>query len=199
MARERVRDAFGLTWSGFSAALAATPPGNDGRILLPWFDPEITPHVPVAGARRFDLDEADGPANVRAVVEAQMMSMAIHSAWMQGGAWPVSRIHATGGASTNREILRVMADVFGADVYQLEVANSACLGAALRARHAHAIADGRPLEWDDIIRGVVDPIATSRLQPDRGRHAMYKDLMRVYAAREAEALQRVQKSWLGPA
>ena len=45
----------------------------------------------------------------------------------------VDTIHATGGASANREILQVMADVFDADVYQFEVGNSACLGAALRA------------------------------------------------------------------
>src|SRR5262249_57704199 len=45
IARERVRDRFGLSWSGFAAALEATPPGNDGRLLLPWFDPEITPLV----------------------------------------------------------------------------------------------------------------------------------------------------------
>ncbi len=46
LARERVRDAFGMTWREFSAALDATPAGNDGRILLPWFAPEITPAVP---------------------------------------------------------------------------------------------------------------------------------------------------------
>ena len=32
LARERIRDAFGLTWPEFSSALAATPPGNHGRI-----------------------------------------------------------------------------------------------------------------------------------------------------------------------
>ena len=43
LARERVRDAFGLSWDSFSEALRRTPAGNDGRILLPWFEPEITP------------------------------------------------------------------------------------------------------------------------------------------------------------
>ena len=39
------------------------------------------------------------------------------------------------GASANRDILQVMADVFDAPVSQLVVGNSACLGAALRAYH----------------------------------------------------------------
>ena len=185
LARERVRDMFGLTWPRFSDLLATTPAGNHGRIFLPWFDPEITPPVLVPGVRRFGLSPDDAAGHVRGVVEAQMAALALHSRWM-GVA--IDRIHATGGASANRAILQVMADVFGADVYQFEMGNSACLGAALRARHAHAMAEGLRLSWDDIVRGVAEPLAASRLQPDSARHAIYQDFKRVYAAREAEAL-----------
>jgi len=185
LARERVRDAFGLSWSAFSELLAVTPPGNHGRVLLPWFDPEITPRVLKAGVRRFALADDDAAGNVRAVIEAQMAALARHSQWM-GVA--IDRIHATGGASANRAILQVMADVFGADVYQFEVGNSACLGAALRAWHAHAVQAGHPLAWDDVVRGVAEPLASSRLKPDPASRVIYQDFMRVYAAREAEAL-----------
>jgi xylulokinase len=185
LARERVRDAFALTWRDFSRLLADTPAGNNGCILLPWFDPEITPPVVAGGVRRFGLAESDGPGHVRGVVEAQMTAMALHSRWM---AVEVERIHATGGASANRDILQVMADVFGAEVYQLEVGNSACLGAALRARHAHAVSLGLDLSWDDIVRDVTAPVAASRLVPDPGRHALYRDFMRAYALREAQAI-----------
>jgi len=193
IARERVRDAFGLTWAGFSEALASTPPGNGGRLLLPWFAPEITPSVAVGGERRYGVAPGDPRQNVRGVIEAQMLAMARHSTWMRPDSWPPDTIHATGGASANREILRVMADVFGAEVCQFEVSNSACLGAALRAHHAHTIATSRPVEWDDVVRAVVAPLVTVRLQPDHQRHAMYRDLMRVHAACEAHALG------LGPA
>ena len=186
LARERVRDMFALDWIGFSRALAASPPGNDGRILLPWFVPEITPAVAAPGIHRFRLADDDAAAHVRGVVEAQMLSMALHSQWMHV---EFDTMHATGGASVNREILQVMADVFGAEVRQLAVKNSACLGAALRARHAHAAAEGRPLEWEAIVRDVVAPLPGT-LRPDRHRHAMYRDLMRAYAACEAEALSR---------
>jgi len=184
LARERVRDMFGLDWAGFSRALAAAQPGNDGGLLLPWFVPEITPSVAAPGIRRSGLEPEDGPANVRGVVEAQMLSMALHSRWMQVA---FDTIHATGGASANREILQVTADVFGAEVRQLAVENSACLGAVLRARHAHALAERRPLDWDTIVRGVVEPLPGA-LRPDRRRHAMYQDLMRAYAEFEARAL-----------
>ena len=53
LARERVRDTWRLSWPEFSAILAATPAGNGGRVLLPWYEPEITP--PVVGAGRSPL------------------------------------------------------------------------------------------------------------------------------------------------
>jgi xylulokinase len=185
LARERIRDAFRLTWSEFSRALAAAPPGNQGRILLPWFEPEITPDVPKAGIHRFGLSADDGPGNVRAVVEAQQMALALHSRWMGVN---VTTIHATGGASANREILRVMADVFGADVYQFEVGNSACLGAALRAFHADAASEGKPVGWDDVVKELAEPVAATRVQPDPERHLLYGGLMRMYAECEERTL-----------
>lgn len=185
LARERIRDAYGLDWDGFSAALRATPPGNGGRLLLPWFDPEITPPVPRPGVHRHDLPAADAAANVRAIVEAQMMALARHSRWM---AVDIDTIHATGGASVNRDVLQVMADVFGADVRPLEVANSAALGAALRALHADALSDGRPISWDEVVDGVAAPSADAPIVPDAGRHAMYVHLGRAYAAFEANVL-----------
>jgi xylulokinase len=185
LARERIRDAAELDWEGFSRSLRDTPPGNGGRILLPWFDPEITPEVLSPGVQRYGLDPEDGPANVRAVVEAQMMAMANHSAWM---GVTVDAIYATGGASKNRDILQVMADVFGASVDQLEVGNSACLGAALRAWHADELAEGRSVPWEEIVAGFVEPVSGSRVSPILEHTKIYQDLRRVYAAREAEAL-----------
>ena len=154
--------------------------------MLPWFDPEITPLVLEPGVRRHELDPADADANVRAVVEAQMMSLALHSRWM---GVKISTIYATGGASANRDVLQVMADVFDAEVLQLETGNSAALGAALRAFHADRLADGRPLAWEDVIAGFVVPRLDSRLKPQPANVATYQRLIDVYAAREREALK----------
>jgi len=186
LARERIRDAYGLTWTTFSTALEATPPGNGGRMLLPWFEPEITPAVTRPGLRRFELDAGDGPGNVRAIVEAQQMALARHSRWM---GVDVKTIHATGGAAANRAMLQVMADVFGADVYQFEVGNTAGLGAALRAFHGDATAVGQSLDWEDVVRGLAEPVASTRVRPDPRAHSIYTELMPLYAKREAEALR----------
>ena len=184
LARERVRRTFGLDWDGFSALLNASPPGNLGRILLPWFEPEITPPVPHAGAVSFGVPADDAAANVRGVIEAQMLAARLHSAWM---APRVDTIYATGGAAVNRAILQVMADVFGADVYQFDVANSAALGAALRAYHGDVVAEEGDAVWSEIVRGFADPVRDSRIAPDLARHAIYRDMLDVYAACETFA------------
>jgi xylulokinase len=185
LARERVRDAYGLTWDAFSSALGATPPGNDGRLMLPWFEPEITPTVLVPGVRRHNLAANDVAVNVRAVVEAQAMSMARHSAWM---GVEVREIVATGGASVNKDVLQIVADVFGADVYPSSVTNSAALGAALRAMHGDWHASGKAANWEDVVRGLAEPVASTRIQTDPRRHEIYRKLLPEYAAFEADAL-----------
>lgn len=185
IARERIRDGAAMTWKQFSQALESRSPGNRGAVLVPWFEPEITPFVSTPGIRRYALDADDLAANIRAVVEAQQLTMALHSRWMDVR---VSTIHATGGAAANRAILQVMADVFNAEVYQLEVANSAALGAALRAAHGDLNAEGHHMEWDDIVRDFAEPIASSRMRPDAETHGIYRRLLPIYAACEAHAL-----------
>ena len=182
LAREKVRDACGLDWRGFSEALRRTPPGNNGAVMLPYFEPEIVPKVLEPGVRRFKLDEKDADANCRAVVEAQMMSMRIHSAWM--GIRP-SQIYATGGGSSNTEILQVMADVQKCPVYRFEVSKSAALGAALRAAHAWLAERGKAPSWDDVVRGFSDPVPGSRINPDPAAAVVYDGLVRTYAECEA--------------
>jgi xylulokinase len=185
LAREHVRDEFKLTWTTFSESLRRTAPGNNGAILLPWFEPEITPTVLTPGAHRYGIPADDLDANVRGVIEAQMMAMALHSRWM---GVTVDRIYATGGAAANRDILQVMADVFGAVVYQLQVGNSAALGAALQALHGSSIAAGRPISWDDAVKGFAEPVGATASTPNPASHATYRALVEVYAAREADAL-----------
>jgi xylulokinase len=102
----------------------------------------------------------------------------------------VDTIHATGGAATNREILQVMADVFDADVYQFEVANSASLGAALRAAQADAAVRGPAVTWDEVVRELAEPVTSSRIAPVPEHVAAYREFARAYAACEAEALGR---------
>ncbi len=181
LAREAVRQRHGLNWDQFSAILAQTPAGNDGRILLPYFDTEIVPHVQKAGAQRFGFGEGDTEAEVRAVVEAQMTSMRIHSEWM--GETP-KRIQATGGASNNREILQIMADVFGVPVMRQETSNSAGLGAAVQAQFVALKESGSTVSFEELTQPHVN--ATYTLQPNPAHAEVYAKFREEYRKKEAE-------------
>ena len=54
---------------------------------------------------------------------------------------------------------------------------------------ARVIALGRT-SWEEVVKGFVEPLAEGTLSPDPARHAIYKDLIEVYAACEAHALGR---------
>ena len=180
LARERIRNQFGLTWEGFADALRSTPAGNDGAMMLPWFEPEITPAVPHETIRRFELDGAPPARHVRAIIEAQAMALSRHAQWM--GVTPRA-IYATGGAAANRDILQVIADVFGAEVHRFESTDSAALGAAIRAYQADL-----GVAWEDAVEGFVAPVTDSRVAPVPAHVETYRRLRDVYAAREAQAL-----------
>jgi xylulokinase len=107
-----------------------------------------------------------------------MMALALHSRWM---GVDVAVVHATGGASVNRSILQVMADVFGAEVRRLNLPNAAALGAALRALHADRLDAGSPLSWDDLVDGVESEAAPAPIQPIPEHRVLYRDLLVRYA------------------
>ena len=133
MARDRVRVEAGVSWHFFGVdAFAKTVPGNQGRWALPWFEPEITPLVTKPGLRaNFDFASAAPEVRIRAVVEAQAMSLRKHSLWI--GNFKTLRV--TGGASENAGILQTLADVFNATVETISTTDGAGLGSAMIAAH----------------------------------------------------------------
>jgi xylulokinase len=187
LAREKVRELYGIKdWKAFGKLVAATKPGNNGGILLPWFESEIVPRVNKPGIHRFDLDEKDVAANCRAIFEAQMMSMRIHSQWMKASP---ERIYATGGASNDAALLRVLADVMNCRVLRIEVSKSAALGAALRAAHGWLLANGEKADWERVVAPFTAPLPGSEVLPDKKAARIYDRLIEKYAACERAALK----------
>lgn len=187
LAREAVRKRFDLSWEKFSDILKRTAPGNGGRVLLPYFDTEIIPRINTPGEVRVDLDAADTEGHVRGVVEAQMTSMKLHSAWM--GETPTA-IAATGGASNNLAILQVMADVFGVAVSRQETTAAAALGAAVRAQHGYLQATGTAAGWEALTEPHLKPSVI--LKPDMQAYRAYADFAVKYAKAEAGHVARLR-------
>ncbi|MBN1675209.1 MAG: carbohydrate kinase [Kiritimatiellae bacterium] len=191
MTREQIRNTHGYqSWTAFEAALGGTPPGNAGNIGFYFTDPEITP--PTLGAGYFRFNAGDEPAgefaagtDVRAMIESQFLSLRLHGEHI--GLRP-GMILATGGASENSAIVRVLADVFGIGVYTGEQKNSASLGAAYRALHG----------WQCAKQNTFVPFAEALKQaspfkktaePDPQAHAVYSRMLARYAELETRAVE----------
>jgi xylulokinase len=174
LAREALRDQLGLDWSAFDlGGLSATPAGNHGKLMLPFFGPEITPRRDFDGpVRNFSADDPS-PVQVRALLEGQFLNMRLHSQWIGEKA---ALIRLTGGASQSNGIAQLIANVFQAPVERFAIANGAGLGAALRAAHAcgHDLAK---LQAD-----FCKPAAGSRLEPDASLGTVYDEALAEYQA-----------------
>jgi xylulokinase len=174
LAREALRDQLGLDWAAFDRdGLAKTPAGNEGKRMLPFFGPEITPRRDFdAPVRNFPAD-AEAPVQVRALLEGQFLNMRLHSLWIGEKA---GLIRLTGGASQNNGIAQLVANIFQAPVERFAIANGAGLGAALRAAHAcgHDLAE---------LQGVFcKPAEGSRLEPDPALAGVYDQALADYRA-----------------
>ncbi len=133
LAREAVKNQFKLEWSAFEKeGLSKTLLGNGGLMMLPFYEPEITPALDTGGPIFSELGTHPAEQVVRAVLECQFLNMRTHSDWL--GVDP-ERIFITGGASENDGIAQVIANVFGVPVERLDVPGSATIGAGMRAAH----------------------------------------------------------------
>jgi sugar (pentulose or hexulose) kinase len=180
-ARQWLQVEYQLHWDAV-AHLLEQRPGNDGYVMLPWLEPEITPHVAHAGIRRFGFDRRDAFKNVRALVEGQMMAMANHAVDITGDS--IDRIVATGSEATNYALLQVMANVFGADVYRLDTDHAAAMGAALRAYQGERLGAGESIDWPAVVSAFIEPHPGHRVSPNPKLVSMYAELRREYAILE---------------
>ena len=188
LTREWIRDRFaGGRWRLFDRCLASTAPGNRGRIGFYFKEPEITPPVFKTGAWRFN--ERGKPVrrfaageDARAVIEGQFLSMRLHGRNI--GLAP-RNILATGGASVNQAILKVMADVFNAPVFTSAQPNSASLGAAFRARHGwECERKKRYVPFMETLRGA--PPFRLAAEPDPALSSTYGAMLERYAKLEKQ-------------
>ena len=178
LAREAIKEKYGLSWDSFEKdALSQTPAGNNGAMMLPFYEPEITPAIDTEGPvfsseHHYSSDEA-----VRAVLESQFLNMRTHSDWL--GVSP-SRIFITGGASENDGIAQVIANIFGVPVDRLDVPGSATIGAGMRA----ALGLGEDL--DKLESKFSQPKKGRTLEPDPTACHIYNEVLPKYKAFLAE-------------
>jgi xylulokinase len=177
LAREAIKTQFNLTWNEFSNVLKQSSPGNKGGIMLPYFYPEIVPLVLEPKVYRFGFNANDLQANVRGIIEAQCLSIYLHSQWLKPA--PTELI-ATGGGSENQEILQVLSDVFNIPIKVLKISDSAALGATLRCAKAYQEDIKNEVEWSDLIAKCDALQPELNIFPSVDTKQLYDDMKQIY-------------------
>uniref|UniRef100_A0A8C2IFZ6 Xylulose kinase n=1 Tax=Cyprinus carpio TaxID=7962 RepID=A0A8C2IFZ6_CYPCA len=146
-----------------SCKVVAFTGDNPGKVFL---SPSITP--PAAGVHRFNAEGQrvswfEQDVEIRALLEGQFLAKRVHAEKLGYKILAGTRVLATGGASSNKDILQVLSDVFNAPVYTIDVTDSACLGCAYRALHALEAETGA--SFTETLRNAPEPQLAVRPTP----------------------------------
>ncbi|XP_039609588.1 xylulose kinase isoform X2 [Polypterus senegalus] len=183
--RERIRNECATgSWEEFSSALKSTPIGNNGNLGIFCDVMEITPSG-LLGVHRFNEDSVKVPhfskfIEIRALIEGQFLARRLHAEKLGYKIIHGTRILATGGASSNKDILQVLADVFNAPVFTIDTTNSSCLGCAYRAKHGLVSEMG--VTFAEAVKMASEP--TQVVTPTPGAEQVYRPLLARYAQLE---------------
>lgn len=152
-------------------ACLTTVPGNNGKLMLPYYFAESTPPVDKPGVvRNYDPTSATRAENVRALFESQAVTMRLHSKWLSEG---FESLRVTGGASRSAGFRQIIANVFQAHVLISENPDTAALGAALRACEGAGDAD-----FSELTEVFCKPDCT--VEPDRATAPVYDAMLEKY-------------------
>jgi len=179
LTRERVRNEFAEgDWNKFGELLESTPRGNFGNIGVYYDLPEIIPAT-LQGDFKFNKsDEAvkkfgSSELEIRALIEGQILAKRLHAEKMGFRLGESGRVLVTGGASANKTILQVIADVFNSNVYSLPAVNSAALGGAYRALHLFKGGTDK-ISYDEVVSVLEDEV-TLAAQPNKDAGTIYNE------------------------
>jgi xylulokinase len=176
VATENVARAFGFASRDGDAVMAGTQPGAAGLGMLPFFNGERTPDLPLARASFYgmDFDNFTRANAYRAAMEGATFALRSGFDALLNTGLGCNAIRLTGGGSQSAAWRQMVADVLGKAVEVPEQAEGAAFGAALQALWATQTA-GRPADLLDLTREHVKVVSNLGAVPDGEAAASYRE------------------------
>jgi xylulokinase len=170
-----------LSHADFDQIVTNTPPGNDGRILIPWYMGERTPDVPQATPTYFGfgLDDFSRDVLCRAVLEGHLQNL--YEGFCRMPVKP-KEIRLTGGLSKSETSWgQTIADIFEAETVPVE-GEGAAIGAALHAAWVWMNESGRKTTIQDVVSSFVVLDEKRRRKPIEANVRKYRIQSKLYQA-----------------
>jgi xylulokinase len=175
VATEMVRERFNLSHDEMAQAASAVPAGNDGLMLIPFFEGERTPNVPDGTGVYFGLRDKTFSIGhfARAAMEGATLGLNYGLNRLRELGVAPREIRATGGGSKSAVWRQILADVFNAEVVCVANEEGAAVGAAVQALWAYRKRAGRPESIENLCDRYVAVAEATRVKPDPERVARY--------------------------
>ncbi len=175
VATERARALFGWSHEAFDQAAAATDPGADGLLFLPYLQGERTPNLPDAHGSLHGMNPGNFTSGhiARAVLEGVTLGMAWGLGRLRALGIQGEEIRLIGGGSKSPLWRALCADVFGLPTVTTCNPEGVALGAAIQAAAA-CYPEKTIDEWAGTL---VKTSEASRVLPNLERHSLYQRLL----------------------
>mgnify|MGYP006297087287 CR=1 FL=1 len=175
-----ILDQYGISHGEFNEIVQETPPGNKGKLLIPWYEGERTPDVPQGAPVYFGfgLDEFTKENLSRAVLEGHILNLYDGFRRMP---IEVEEIRLTGGLSQSSAWCQTIADVFGAETVPVK-GEGAALGAALHAAWVWQKENGDGYALDEVVEPFVVLDEDSRKHPVDEHVQVYGKMQKLFHA-----------------
>jgi xylulokinase len=176
---EHFRNLFGWDHAALESAVAATPAGSDGLLMLPYLAGERTPNVPDGSGAFVGLTGRTlrAPHLARAAMEGATLGMNYGLRRLADLGVKAREIRVTGGGAKSAVWRQMMADIFGVPVVGMVEEEGAALGGALQAAWCVARREGNAsARISDFTKDIVAVKEETRCTPNRANVARYRKL-----------------------
>jgi len=182
VATEMVRERFNLSHDELSNAAASVPAGNDGLMLVPFFEGERTPNSPDATGVYFGLrDKTFSVAHfARAAMEGTTLGLNYGLNRLRELGINPTEIRATGGGSKSAVWRQILADIFNAEVVCIANEEGAAVGAAVQAVWAYQKQQGQPVRIEELCNLYIALDETTRAKPDAACVSIYSRMQKLH-------------------
>ncbi len=184
VATEIIKSLLKLNNEQLTKLAAAVPAGSDGLVLLPYFNGERVPDLPLGKGVWFGATSRNmTPGHLaRAAMEGAALGLGYGLNRLRDLGIRPKQIRVTGGGSTNPVWRQILADVFDCEVIGLQTAEGAALGAAIQAEWAYLNHKGLKARIHELADEVVKVDPSTLAKPDRARVKRYRGLQDLHTA-----------------
>ena len=178
-APEMLRRHYGWSAVQMEEMIAASRPGAEGLLFLPYVTGEKTPNLPEATGvlHGMTLDNFT-PANLaRATAEGVALGLGYGFSRILELGFEPTEMQITGSGAESKVMRQLLADVFGIPVVGLTSPQGAAFGAAIHAALVFFRHSGETLRVEDMAQYLVVVDESTRCHPDSSNHTLYQELI----------------------